>query len=141
MDNVFFPKPFQPDFETGSYVDLYRHMYDSTGFDISNYSCGITKEVFKAGRCFLTADLTPDRCNGFHIHPDEFGKIDIELGFKSAKDHPIYLLAYTIFNSRIKIEEKKDKLSEQTYKWQDSAIFFWRSFYFPNAIILLVFTQ
>ena len=101
-----FPKPFQPDFDTGNYVDLYRHMYDNTGFGISNHSCGITKEVFKAGRCFLTADLTPDRCNGFHIHPDEFGKIDIELGFKSAKDHPIYLLAYTIFNSGIKIEEK-----------------------------------
>ena len=29
MDNVFFPKPFQPDYE-----DLYRHMYDSTGFGI-----------------------------------------------------------------------------------------------------------
>ena len=101
-----FPKPFQPDFDTDNFIDLYRHLYDSIGFGISNHSCGITKEVFKAGRCFLTADLTPDRCNGYHIHPDESGKLDAEFGFKSAHDHPIYLLSYTIFNSGIKIEEK-----------------------------------
>ena len=101
-----FPKPFQPDFDTGDYADLYRHMYDSTGFGISNFSCGISMEAFKGGRCFLTADLTPDRCNGFHLHPDESGKLDLELGFKSSKPHPIYLMAYSIFNSGIKIEEK-----------------------------------
>ena len=100
-----FPKPFQPDFDTDNYMDLYRHMYDSTGFGISNHSCGITKEAFKNGRCFLTADLTPDQCNGYHLHPDESGKLDLELGFKTSKTHSIYLLAYSIFNSGIKIEE------------------------------------
>ena len=101
-----FPKPFQPDFETDNYMDLFRHMYDSTGYGISNHSCGISKEAFKGGRCFLTVDLTPDRCNGYHLHPDESGKIDVELGFKSSKTHTIYLLAYSIYNSGIKIEEK-----------------------------------
>ena len=100
-----FPKPFQPDFDEDNFVDLFRHMYDSTGFGISNHTCSITKEAFKAGRCFLTADLTPDRCNGYHIHPDESGKLDAEFGFKTANDHPIYLMSYTIFNSGIKIEE------------------------------------
>ncbi len=100
-----FPKAFQPDFDDDNYMDLYRHMYDSTGFGISNSSCDISPAVFKRGRCFLTADLTPDRCNSFHIHPDEKGKLDLELGFKTAKPHPIYLLAYSIFNSGIKIEE------------------------------------
>ena len=101
-----FPKPFQPDFDTDNYMDLFRHMYDSTGFGISNTSCSITKEAFKNGRCFLTVDLTPDRCNGFHLHPDESGKIDVELGFKTSKTHTIYLLAYSIYNSGIKIEEQ-----------------------------------
>ena len=100
-----FPKAFQPDFDDDNYMDLYRHMYDSTGFGISNSSCDISPAVFKRGRCFLTADLTPDRCNSFHIHPDEKGKLDLELGFKTPKTHPIYLLAYSIFNSGIKIEE------------------------------------
>ena len=100
-----FPKAFQPDFDVDNYMDLYRHMYDSTAFGISNSSCNISPGLFKRGRCFLTADLTPDRCNSFHIHPDEKGKLDLELGFKTAKPHPIYLLAYSIFNSEIKIEE------------------------------------
>ena len=71
-----FPKAFQPDFDDDNYMDLYRHMYDSTGFGISNSSCDISPAVFKGGRCFLTANLTPDRCNSFHIHPDEKGKLD-----------------------------------------------------------------
>ena len=103
---VVFPKPFQPDFDSDNYADLYRHLYDSTGFGISNFSCGITKEAFKGGRCFLAVDLTPERCNGYHLHPDESGKLDVELGFKTSKTHPIYLLTYSIFNSGIKIEER-----------------------------------
>lgn len=101
-----FPKPFQPDFESDNYVDLYRHMYDSIGFGISNFTCGVTKEAFKEARCFLTADLNPDRCNGYHLHSDESGKLDIELGFKSGQTHPIYLLSYSIYNSGVKIEDK-----------------------------------
>ena len=54
-----FPKAFQPDFDDDNYMDLYRHMYDSTGFGISNSSCDISPGVFNKGRCFLTADLTP----------------------------------------------------------------------------------
>ena len=99
-----FPKAFQPDFANDNYLDLYRHMYDSIGYGISNYTCSISMEACKKGRCFLTVDLTPDRCNSYHIHPDEKGKLDVELGFKTAKTHPIYLLAYSIFNSGLKID-------------------------------------
>ena len=102
--NVF-PKAFMPDFDNGDYMDLYRHIYDSVGFGISNHSCGISPELFKKGRCFLTVDFTPDRCNGFHLHPDEKGKIDVELAFKSNTLHNIYLLSFAIYNSGIKIEE------------------------------------
>ena len=102
--NVF-PKAFTPDFENDDYMDLYRHMYDSIGFGISNHSCSIDPVAFKKGRCFLVVDFTPDRCNSFHLHPDEKGKIDVELGFKSSQNHNIYLLSYAIFNSGIKIEE------------------------------------
>ena len=98
-----FPKAFQPNFDSDNYLDLYRHMYHSISYGISNYICSVSKEAFKKGRCFLTVDLTPDRCNSFHIHPDEKGKLDVELGFKTSKTHPIYLLAYSIFNSGLKI--------------------------------------
>ena len=102
--NVF-PKAFTPDFDNDDYMDLFRHMYDSVGFGISNHSCAITPTTFKGGRCFLVVDFTPDRCNSFHLHPDEKGKIDVELGFKTPAIHNIYLLSYAIFDSGIKIEE------------------------------------
>ena len=102
--NVF-PKAFTPDFDSDDYMDLFRHFYDSIGFGISNHSCAINPYIFKKGKCFLVVDLTPDRCNNFHLHPDEKGKIDVELGFKSGVSHNIYLLSYAIYNSGIKIEE------------------------------------
>ena len=37
-----FPKAFQPDFDVDNYMNLYRHMYDSTCFGISNSSWGIS---------------------------------------------------------------------------------------------------
>ena len=102
--NVF-PRAFTPDFDADNFMDLFRHFYDSIGFGISNHTCSITPTTFKKGKCFLAVDLTPDRCNNYHLHPDEKGKIDVELGFKSGVAHNIYLLSYAIFNSGIKIEE------------------------------------
>ena len=64
-----FPKAFQPDFDDDNYMDLYRHMYDSTGFGISNSSCDISPAVFKRGRCFLTADLIPRSLQQFPHSP------------------------------------------------------------------------
>ena len=96
-----FPKAFQPDFDSDNYLDSYRHMYDSIGYGISNYTCSVSKEAFKKGRCFLTADLTPDHCNSFNIHPDEKGKLDAELGFieLNVKNSPHLSVVLTPFST------------------------------------------
>ena len=100
-----FPRPFQIDIQQGDYVDLYRHLYDSVGISHSNQSIGLTKSQFINGRFFLCADLTPDQCNSYHAHPDVYGNLDLELGFSAITPHPIYLLAYSIFNSGIKLDQ------------------------------------
>ena len=102
---LIFPKPFQPNFETGDVLDLYRHLHDSIGISHSNQSIGLSINEFKNGRTFLAADLTPCQCNSFHVHPDTYGTIDVELGFAKPTSGPIYLLAYTVYNSGIKIDQ------------------------------------
>ena len=100
-----FPKPFQPNIGEGDAVDLYRHLYDSIGISHGNQSIGLSYNAFVNGRFFLAADLTPDQCNSYHIHPESYGNLDLELGFSEITPHPIYVLALSIFNSGIKIDQ------------------------------------
>ena len=100
-----FPKPFQPNIEEGDVVDLYRHLYDSIGISHGNQSIGLKYDTFINGRFFLAADLTPDQCNLYHIHPEIYGNLDLELAFSEITPHPIYVLALSVFNSGIKIDQ------------------------------------
>ena len=98
-----FPKPFQPNIEVGDAVDLYRHLYDSIGISHGNQSIGLSYEALINGRFFLAANLTPDQCNLYHIHPENYGNLYLELAFSKITPQPIYVLALSIFNSGIKI--------------------------------------
>ena len=100
-----FPRPFQIKPKDGDAVELYRHLYDSIGISHSNQSIGMSYEDFLNGRFVLAADLTPDQCNSFHAHPDVYGNLDLELGFSEVTPHPIYLIALSIFNSGIKLDQ------------------------------------
>ena len=100
-----FPRPFQINPAAGDAIELYRHLYDSIGISHSNQSIGLTFDQFLKGRFFLAADLTPDQCNSYHAHPDSYGNLDLELGFSTITPHPIYVIAYSIFNSGIKLDQ------------------------------------
>ena len=104
-DQCVFPKPFQPNIQEGDAVDLYRHLYDSIGILHGNQSIRLLYDAFINGRFFLAADLTPDQCNSYHIHPENYGNLDLELAFSEITPHPIYVLALSIFNSGIKIDQ------------------------------------
>ena len=102
--NVF-PKPIQTNFADGDFLDLYRHMYDSLGVKHGNHSFGMTPTEFQHGKTFLVADLNPDQCNSYHVHPDVYGNLDLELSFKDNLEKPIYVFAYMNYNSGIKIDQ------------------------------------
>ena len=102
--NVF-PKAIECNFEDGDYMDLYRHLYDSLGVKHGNHSFGLTIDHFKTGKTILAVDLNPDQCNLYHTHPDVFGNLDLELTFAKNLDEPIYVFAYMIYNSGIKIDQ------------------------------------
>ena len=100
-----FPKTFQVDFSNDNYLDLYRHLYDSLGVLHGNHSFGLKMEHFKQGRTILAADLTPDQCNSYHVHPDILGNLDLELTFSQPIDTPVILWSYMIYNSGIKLDQ------------------------------------
>ena len=102
---LVFPRPLQPSIEEGDAIDLYQHLSDSVGISHGNQSIGLTYEEYLNGRFFLAADLTPDQCNSSHVHPENYGNLDLELAFSVIIPHPIYVLAFSIFNSSIIIDQ------------------------------------
>ena len=100
-----FPKPIETDFDDGNVFDLFRHMYDSLGIKHGNHSFGCSIDHFKNGKTFLVADLNPDQCNSYHIHPDAYGNLDLELSFAEDLIKPIYVFAYMVYNSGIRIDQ------------------------------------
>ena len=110
-----FPKPFQPNIQEGDAVDLYQHLYNSIGISHGNQSIGLSYDAFINGRFFLAADLTPDQCYSYHIHPENYGNLDLELAFSVITPHPIYVLALSIFNSGIKIDQFQQVIKGSNY--------------------------
>ena len=102
--NVF-PRALEMDIDNGNYVDMYRHMYENLGVGHGNQSFGVNMDHFLHGKFFLVADLNPDRCNSYHVHPDVYGNLDVELTFKANLTEAVTLLAYMIYNSGIKIDQ------------------------------------
>ena len=102
--NVF-PRALEMNVDDGNYVDVYRHLYENLGVSHSNQSFGLTMDHFIQGNFFLAADLNPDRCNSYHLHPDAYGNLDVELTFKANLSEAVFLLAYMIYNSGIKIDQ------------------------------------
>lgn len=55
--------------------------------------------------CF---DLTPDKCNGFHLHEDRRGTIDIEVMFAKPLQQAITVLIYTAFEQIIAVTNERN---------------------------------
>ena len=89
---------FQPDFESGKYLREYRNMVDSCGILHDDVSNNITPKQFAKGKAYFVFDLSPDSCNGVHLHPSENGNVDIDIGFAKGNSSPIQLIIYSTYN-------------------------------------------
>lgn len=97
-------KPYTPDFTNYKYTRELRALYDNTGVLSGDNGFCITRAQFRSGKTFFAWDLTPDHCNGFHIHDKKIGKtVDLDLGFSAALEAAINVLVYATYESEIKI--------------------------------------
>jgi hypothetical protein len=98
--------PFSPSFSDGLCMREFRHTIDSIGVSHDNTSNGLTFEQFKLGKTFWCFDFSPDNCNGFHLHRNSYGTIDLDVSFKSALIKSVQAIVYCTFNGGVLINEK-----------------------------------
>ena len=88
------------DFKNGLVMKGYRNLYDNIGYKTDN-SGSITYEEYINGFTFNAFDLSPDGCNGFHLHKSVLGVIDVEINFSEVLEDHVTLLAYANYDNNV----------------------------------------
>lgn len=53
---------------------------------------------------YRCVDLCPDKCGMYHTHKDHQGNIDVEFSFAENLPEPVYLFAYVVYDSGIRVD-------------------------------------
>ena len=64
-------------------------------------------EDFIGGFTLFSFDLTADKCNGFHLHENTVGIVDLEILFSKPLEQAITVLCYTAHESIIAITKER----------------------------------
>jgi hypothetical protein len=99
---------YHMDFDNNLFVTPYRALFDSTGYSHGNGGNVISMKAFSQGNTFLAFDLTPDLCNGWHLHEERNGTIDIELSFKEELDESINLIVYSTYDNQLLMDKDRN---------------------------------
>ena len=112
VNNISFPTiPHRMNFPENRFQKVYRALFDNIGIFNADVGLDITMEHFK-NNCFIVPfDLTPDKCNGFHIHDKLQGNMDLNLKFRTATGEAITVIIYAVFeNVMIRTKDKEIEL-------------------------------
>lgn len=98
-------EPYRPDFEHGYAVRLYRDLFDNTG--VSHDDCGsiLTYSLFLGGCALIAWDLSPDLCNGYHLHTSHSGLLELNVTFSQALVQPITMVIFSTFDAVVSIDK------------------------------------
>ena len=105
-------KGFRPHFENKIVRRELRALYDNIGVNSASddSGCNLNDEDFIGGYTLFCFDLTPDKCNGFHLHEDRRGSVDIEVMFSKPLQQAITVLCYTAFEQTIAVTSERNVL-------------------------------
>jgi hypothetical protein len=94
-----------PDFTKKLFSREYQHMFMNTGsYRLDRGNC-ISIKQFEDGLTIFPFDLTPDHCNGYHLHKGTSGNVDLELSWSQALAKPVMLMVYAAFDQAIILTE------------------------------------
>ena len=101
-----------PEFGKNLISREYFHLFSNSGKDGSSKGIMISPEHFLNGYSLFPFDLTPDKCNGKHVHPAKRNEtIELELGFYPKLPINVMVLVMGVFNQVVLIDPKSGKPS------------------------------
>ena len=92
------PADYTPDFTNGLINREYFSLFLNTGAIGNDRSNLISYDAFKNGSSIFAFDLSPDLCNGAHVHQSTPGEITLELAWAKELESPITIIVLTVFD-------------------------------------------
>lgn len=102
----FPPNPYQPDFERGLISRELRALYDNTGVHTTDGGFTVSRAGFRNGYTLFAWDLTPDACNGWHLHTSPGRGIDLDLTFSTPLPTTVNIIFYAAFEASLFINKE-----------------------------------
>ena len=105
MDKTAPPNPYQPDFVRGLFSRELRALYDNTGIHTTDGGFTISRKGYANGYTLFAWDLTPDSCNGWHLHNSAGRGLDLDLTFEVALPTTVNVIFYASFEASVFINK------------------------------------
>ena len=95
--------PYEPNFLANppKVYREYNALVNNLGGLYNNRGLLIPPEEFVTGYTFFAYDLSPDLCNGRHLHPSGKGDVDLGLSFRDALAEPVTLVVHLSYDDMI----------------------------------------
>lgn len=74
---------YEPDFPNNLYMREFYNLFKQTGNLKFDQSLCIDYILFKNGQTMMVWDNTPDLCSAQHIHSENVGRVDLEIGMSA----------------------------------------------------------
>ena len=103
-------KGYRPNFEKRIVRRELRALYDNIGVNSAadDTGCNLNVDDFVGGYTLFAFDLTPDHCNGFHLHETRKGNIDLEIIFNKPLQEAITVICYSAFENTVAITKERN---------------------------------
>ena len=106
VNGLAYPRSaYNLDFTNRRAVRAYKAMFDSNGMYNSNTGNDISYDDFLNGYTFFCYDISPDSCNGFHLHRTETGNINVEITFSTPLTAPVNMIVYCCYDNNIYMDK------------------------------------
>jgi len=111
IDGTPFPsEPYAPNFTSvpPRLCREYRELLRNVGCFTARRATMIDPERFQNGLTMFAYDLTPDRCNGLHVHPSKAGCVTVDFTMSEELPVAINVLAYCVYDD-VAIQRRDDE--------------------------------
>jgi len=113
MNGLLIPQDaLEPSFGKGLFMRELNHLYMNTGKYRSNAGNSIRYDQFGNGHTLFPFDLTPDMCNGFHLHAGNQGSLHVQISWAFPTLRAITLIVYAAFDQVLMINGSNVQVSK-----------------------------
>lgn len=80
-------------------MDNLADVYKNVGVYRTDRGCSLSPDGYAGGQFIIAYDLTPDMCNGRHLHQSKTGSVSLDLDWHEPLDEPICIFAHCVFDA------------------------------------------